>query len=407
MRLAAAAAAALAAAWAFLPALGHSFVNLEDYWLILDNPRLRELSAENLRWMLTSLEYGTYQPLGWLSYALIFRVQGLNPSAYHLASWLAHAACAALLALWSERVLRAAFPKASARDAALAAGLSALTWALHPLRAEPVAWATGLPDLLSTAFFLAALLAWSGAPSRRVPLALALYVVSSLCRWKGAALPAVLLLLDWAILKRDMSKRGPWLELLPFAAAALLFSWLNARSKLLLAPGHEFVLDTRVLNGPVLLLGKILVPAGLTVDYWVEPSLGVALLSVLLAAAFASRGRAAAAAWAAYALCLAPSLLMAFQGRVVAHDRSAYLPAVFLHLALGGACLSLPRPASLLAAAALAAVSAAGLRAQLPVWRDSISLWTYVLGEKDPPVYARRSLDLALAEKAAREASEK
>lgn len=398
MRIAAAALPALAAAWAFLPILGHGFVNLEDYWLILDNPRLRELSAENLRWMFASLDYGTFQPLGWLSYAALFRLQGLNPSAYHLASWLCHAACAALLGFAAARIYSVLYPRAGERAAGGAALAAALTWAVHPLRAEPVAWATGLPDLLSTLFFLAALLAWLGPASRRVPLALALYVASSLFRWKGAALPAVLLLLDWSVLKRAMRERGVWLEKLPFLAAALIFSWLNARSKLLLAPGHSFVLDTRVLAGPVLLLGKILAPLGLTVDYWVVPSLGAAALFLLLSAAFASRGRAALAAWLAYAACLAPSLLMAFHGKVVAHDRSAYLPAVFLHLVLGGALLALRERARLAVAALLVLAGTSALRAQLPVWRDSISLWTYVLGEKDPPEYARRSLELAVEE---------
>lgn len=401
MRIAAAVVPALAAAWAFLPALGFSFVNLEDYWLILNNAHLRGLSGENLRWMFTSVEYGTYQPLGWLSYALLFRVQAYNPSAYHLASWLTHAACAALLAFCVERAARLAFPKASAKDAALAAAAAALTWAVHPLRAEPVAWATGLPDLLATACFLGALLAWLGPQKRRVPVALALYVLSGLFRWKGMALPAVLLLIDWALFGADLRKTKPWLEKLPFLLVAIAFSALNSRSKLLLAPGHEFVLDSRVLAGPMLLLGKILVPTHLTVDYWVPPSFGAALLFALVTAAFRSRGKAASAAWLAYAACLAPSLLMSFHGRVVAHDRSAYLPAVFLHAAFGGFLAGLParlRTGFFACAVAIAGVSAWALRAQLPVWTDSMTLWTHVLVEKDPPDYAKRSLELAEAE---------
>lgn len=405
MRIAAAVLPALAAAWAFLPALGFSFVNLEDYWLILDNPHVRSLAGENLRWMFTSVEYGTYQPLGWLAYALIFRVQGYNPSAYHLASWLTHAACAALLAFAAERAVRLALPKASAKDAALAAGAAALTWAVHPLRAEPVAWATGLPDLLATACFFGALLAWLGPERRRVPAALALYVLSGLFRWKGMALPAVLLLIDWSLYHRDLRKARPWLEKVPFLAVAIAFSILNSRSKLLLAPGHAFVLDSRVLGGPVLLLGKMLWPAHLTVDYWVLPSIGAALLFMILTAAFRSRGEAASAAWLAYAACLAPSLLMAFQGRVVAHDRSAYLPAAFLHVGLGAALLGIPRRAAFAFAVVLAGLSAAALRNQLPVWTDSMTLWKHVLAEKDPPIYAQRSLELAIQE--ALRASEK
>lgn len=408
-----AALCAVLSAWAFWPMLGYGFVNLEDYWLVLNNPHLRSLDFSQLRWMATSLEYGTYQPLGWLSYALIFRIQGLNPAAYHMASWLGHAACATLFYFIVQRLLRIVVPRLESRHADLAAFAAAATWALHPHRVEQVAWVTGLPDVLATAFYLAAILAYLGAGSRgrRLTLCFLLYLASALFRWKGVALPVVLLALDVFALKRPF-RREIGLEKIPFLLLAAVFGAVNARSKLMLAPGHAFDLGWRTLAGPVFYLGKLLAPVHLTVDYWVPSSpLLAAVFVALTAASCSSRSRRASygAAWAVFVAAALPSLLMSFRGLVVAHDRATYLPALSLHALLGaGVALALGRGVTLRRAvmtggAALLAGLIAMTRAQLPVWRNSESLWRHVLSQPVPPDYARLSLAHALLEQGRRD----
>ncbi len=408
--LAAAALCAFAAAWLFHPIIGHRFVNLEDYWLIADNVHLRALSWTELKWMFTSLEYGTYQPLGWLAYAALYAWRGLDPAAYHLGSWLAHAACAALLFLTTLRILRAAFSGGAfaERHATLAAAAATLLWAVHPMRVEPVAWATGLPDLLATVCFLAAVLAYL---RRSLALCFALFILSSLFRWKGVSLPVVLLALDVFVLGRGLDRRA-WLEKILFLLTAAAFSAVNARTKLLLAPGHAFDAGLHTLAGPVFYLGKLLAPLQLTVDYWIAPSPVLAAAFLLLTAAAWKSGRARPAlfgAWGCFAAALLPSLVMSFHGLVVAHDRSTYLPAMSLHAALAAGLYAALRAGPRTRAVALAAVTCAvaglGLmsRAQLPVWRDSESLWRHVLSRPSPPDYAHLSLAYALLEQGRRE----
>jgi hypothetical protein len=403
----AAALCAFAAAWLFHPILAHRFVNLEDYWLIADNPHLRALSWSELRWMFSSLDYGTYQPLGWLTYAAIHAWRGLDPAAFHLGSWLAHAVCAALLFFATVRILRAAVADGGL-PVILAAAASTLLWAVHPMRVEPVAWATGLPDLLATLFFLGAVLAYL-KPS--VTLCFVLFIVSSLFRWKGVSLPVVLVALDVFALRRTLDRRA-WLEKVPFLLAAAAFSAVNARSKLNLAPGHAFDAGLHTLAGPAFYFGKLLAPFHLTVDYWVPRSLALAAAGLLLTAGAWSwrRGRPALlGAWVCFAAALLPSLVMSFRGAVVAHDRSTYLPAMILHSALAAGLLVLLRagPRTRGAALASSAVLAGGLaflsRAQLPVWRDSESLWRRVISEPSPPDYAHLSLAHALLEQGRRD----
>ena len=72
-----------------------------------------------------------------------------------LANVLLHTVNAALTAglLWS--LVARACPGLARREAGWVAVLGTLVWSLHPLRVEPVAWATGLPYLLAMAFTLA------------------------------------------------------------------------------------------------------------------------------------------------------------------------------------------------------------------------------------------------------------
>jgi hypothetical protein len=401
----AAALCAFAAAWVFHPILAHGFVNLEDYWLIAANPHLRELNRAELKWMFTSLEYGTYQPLGWLSYALLYAWRELNPAVYHLASWLAHAACTSMFFFTGLRVLRRAGRDGT--SALLAAAAATILWAVHPMRVEPVAWATGLPDLLATFFFLAAVLAYLRSCAG---LCLVLYLVSSLFRWKGVSLPVVLLALDFFVLRRAFT-RAVWLEKLPFIALAAAFSALNARSKLLLAPGHAFDVGLQALAGPVFHLSKLLLPVHLTVDYWIAPSPLLAAAFVLLTAGawYVRRSRPAVlGAWICFVAALLPGLLMSFRGAVAAHDRSTYLPALSLHVALAAGLCAVLRSGPRIRAATFGAAALVGLgfaalsRAQLPVWRDSESLWRHVLTEPAAPDYAHLSLAYALLEQGRR-----
>ena len=82
---------ALVAAVVFAPAVGGSFVYLEDGANIYRNPHLGALTGERAKWLLTEATVaGAYQPLTWLGWFLNFRLGRLNASGYHLGNWLLH-----------------------------------------------------------------------------------------------------------------------------------------------------------------------------------------------------------------------------------------------------------------------------------------------------------------------------
>ena len=220
---------------AFLPSLSNGFVNWDDPPTILDNPYIRPLGPQQLRWMFTTFHMGPYQPLSWLSLALDYRIWGLNPRGFHLTSLLLHAVNAVAFYFVSRRLLEAAATahvrpgqgNASARELTCGdirdrllpswwgldagAALAALIFAIHPLRVESVVWATERRDVLSGCFVLSAVWAYLKAaerPPRReygsiwLAVALGLFTAALLAKAVTLVLPAVLMVLDVYPLRR-------------------------------------------------------------------------------------------------------------------------------------------------------------------------------------------------------------
>src|SRR6185369_14313609 len=136
----------------FLPSLGSDFVLWDDDMNFTDNPSYRGLSPSHLRWMFTTFHGGHYQPLSWVTLGLDYTLWGMNPLGYHLTNLLLHAANALLV----YRLIAVLVPGVGAG----AAVVGALSFAIHPLRVESVAWATERRDVLSGLFFLLTVLAY-------------------------------------------------------------------------------------------------------------------------------------------------------------------------------------------------------------------------------------------------------
>ena len=165
-----------------------AFTNLDDDLNLLANPHFRGLGRAQLAWMAGTRWMGHWQPLTWLSYAFDFARGGLQPRAYHTTQVVLHGlGAAAVFAL--ARALLADLARARGAALELAAAVAALSWSLHPLRAEPVAWVTGRNDVLALPFLALAALAWwrRGAP-RAAKAHPALPAVTVGCALAGAFL---------------------------------------------------------------------------------------------------------------------------------------------------------------------------------------------------------------------------
>jgi Flp pilus assembly protein TadD len=398
----------------FLPALGNGFVWDDDENLVT-NPAYRGLGWPQLRWMLTTVHVGHFIPVTWVSFALDYLVWGMNPLGYHLTNLLLHAANAVLLALVARRLLAKAAPGLSGPAREAGSLLAALFFAVHPLRAESVAWVTERRDVLSGLCFLATVLLYLAAADaegrrriRLLALSVGAYALALASKSLVMTLPVVLVLLDVYPLRRigGPVARGVWLEKLPYVALSLAAAGMSYYGAVFGTSLGAYPWPTRIYRTVYTVwffFIKTLLPTGLSPLYEIpaRPSLLDArfLASLIGCAAVAGallllrrRWPGALAAAVFYLVVLAPvSGLVVSSGLQLAADRYSYLSCLgwAVLVGAGGAWLVRRRERGALAPAAAALAAGAvvlGLVAlgaltwrQVQVWRDTPTLWRHAL----------------------------
>ena len=424
----------------FLPALSGDFVNWDDDKNFLANVNYRGLGWTQIHWMWTTHHMGAYVPVSWMTLGLDYTIWGMQPFGYHLTSVLWHCANAALFYL----IALALFGKSTA--ATLGASFAALVFALHPLRAESVAWITERRDVVSGFFYLAAILFYlrrhrenERDASRRQTIrrryywaCLGCFTVAVFAKVMTVTLPAILLLLDVYPLRRLGGGRGKWfgaaarkvwIEKLPFFAIAMVGSALafySLRNQGLTTIGELgwFPRIVITIYGLAFYLWKTLVPLQLAPFYAITPHrldphalpalASLAVVMCILTAAILLRRRLPVftAAAVAYVITLLPVVGIFHNGQQIAADRYSYLPCLGWAL-LAGACVLAAWKACERSALGkgVVAVAAAGLAIMLGVlgwrqaahWIDSRTLWTHAVAV-EPSFIAWDHLGMVLSE---------
>jgi protein O-mannosyl-transferase len=406
----------LAVVAVFSVGLRNEFVDWDDPANLLENQDYRGLGRAQLAWMFTTTLMGHYIPLTWLTFGLDYVLWGMEPAGYHFTNLVLHAANATLMYWVAKRLLAAARPRAGEYALRAGAAVAALFFAVHPLRAESVAWATERRDVLSGLFFLTCILTYVKAAStpshsrrRLLLLALAAFTLAMLAKSIVMTLPLLLLVLDWYPLRRlqglswSEGNRRVLVEKIPFFAVALagaeISYWAVARDGLL----TKYSLPSRIamaLYSVVFYVSKTVLPTDLSALYelpshvdvldpqFLGAAIAVALLSVALVA-LAPRWPAGLAAYAWYAIMLVPVGGLVHAGHQLAHDRYSYLSCLSFAVLAGGAVVWLAgaqadgrlRPllfrASCGAIATLLGTLAFLTWLQVQVWSDTESLWMH------------------------------
>jgi hypothetical protein len=409
------AALALAAATllTFRPVLEFPFLNWDDRDVVAANPSLQQPTGALVTWAFTTREMGHYQPLSWL---VLAAAAGSPPSPTRVhATALALHGLNALLLAWLIAWLVDRGGGDGARWA-VALGAAAL-FALHPLRVEPVAWASALPYPLSYALALMSVAAWIGwaRHDRRALLwvAVALFTLSQLARVTAPLLAAVLAALAWLDPRARPRQVGTLIRAVaPFVVIGVALAVVEASAR---EVERDIALGPRIawaMTHPALYLWRTAAPVALTtldaLPRQPEASWGLAMAAVVaLAAAVAATWRwwsrtAAWGVWGSYVALLAPVIGLFPSGLQATADRYTYGPGLMLSVAVAAAAASLRASSTRLAAGAALAIVAAGFglaaRAQTAHWRDSIALWSRAVALDADNDVARYNLALALAD---------
>ncbi len=414
--------------------LSHDFVYFDDGKYIYSNPHLAGgLTWRNVGWAFTTLYFGIWHPLTWVSYLLDVQLWGLAPGGHHLGNLLLHVANTLLLGGLLFRATRRLW--CSAFVAAL--------FAVHPLHVESVAWAAERKDVLSTLFWLLTLWAYQRYGERpglgRYGLVLLAFAGALLSKPMVVTLPLVLLLWDfWPLARfKGAGREGrrvfgrlvvEKIPLLALAAPVAVVAVIAARAEGAVVSVAALPLTARVVNalvGAATYLAKTVWPTNLACFYPPikehSPALvlGAALLlGALTGLALFGRRRWLVVGWFWFLVTLAPVIgLVQVAGQARA-DRYTYIPliGVFVLVAWGAPELAarVMGPARLhLATKALAVMSVLALvalsavaRVQVGYWRDSATLFKRALDVTTNNWFADNWYGAAMAQQGKRDLAE-
>lgn len=390
----------------FIPTLQSSFLNWDDNRLIVENPNIRSIDSNLIKWAFT---YATelWMPMTWLSFAIDYALWGLNSKGFHLTNIVFHAVNTGLVFLLTVKLIRCG-TDITKRKALISGAVTALLFGIHPLRVGSVAWATERKDVLYSFFYLLSLfvyLRYVSAESKKSNyylLSLILFVLSLMSKPMAITLPVILLILDFYPLGRFklMTIKQVLLEKLPF----FMLSFTLALITILAHPLKGGLQELDIYPFPVRIglsvqayifyIFKMLLPFNL-VPYYPHPfSMDIfslkhiwpfmALATITSFAVWSvKKNKVFFSAWFYYIATLIPVTGM-FQGAQVVADRYTYLPSlgIFLLAGLGVAvvfekCSNKCRPVIIAVLILLSGILAGKTRAQAAFWHDSISLWSH------------------------------
>jgi protein O-mannosyl-transferase len=375
------------------------FVNYDDQVNVYDNPVvISGLTLKGTLWAF-SFHNVNWFPLTWLSHMFDCQLYGLLPGGHHLTNVLLHTATVILLFLVLLQMTGTLWCSA----------FVAAVFAIHPLRAESVAWVSERKDVLSGLLFMLTIAAYVRyADEFKVQsskfkvfycLCFLFFVLGLMSKPMLVSLPLVLLLLDYWPLQRAESAKRLVMEKLPLLALAVAACVVTilAQHEAIKSAG-SFTLPRRFENALascIIYPGQMVWPAKLAVLYpfpqngpptW-EVALAVMLLASLSAIAWAGRRTRPwlLMGWIWYLVMLLPVVGIIQVGGQAHADRYTYLPGIGLAIAATWtfADLSLGwkhRP-MVLGAMMIAVIGVLMVRShiQTSCWKDSESLWTRAL----------------------------
>jgi protein O-mannosyl-transferase len=406
------------------PVNRHPFVNYDDDRYVTENHQVHNgLGWDTVSWAFTAKEQGNWHPLTWLSHVLDYQLFHQNATGHHFTSLLIHASNAVLLFL----LLIYATGRVGS------SWFVAALFALHPINVESVAWVAERKNVLSTFFFVAALVAycWYARKSdwRRYLVFTGLFVFGLMSKPMVITLPFVLLLLDYWPLGRIQGfpagvpsvPQAPLSRLLVEKLPLLVFSAASAAITMQVQQAGgatrstaQFSLGIRLENAVVayaMYLWKMVWPSHLAPLYphpgdslpaWQVAISALVLLAVtVVVLRFGSRPYLLTG-WLWFLGTLVPVIGLVQVGDQAMADRYAYVPliGIFVMLAWGAADLADSRQIGLSArmipgACVLLALAFVTHR-QLGYWSNNYELWTHALAVTDRNFIAQNNLGGAL-----------
>jgi Flp pilus assembly protein TadD len=413
----AAAAVAGATLLVYLPAVFNNFVEWDDGLIITSNPRFYSPTWETVGYYWTHRVFNLYMPITctlWAALAKLGTVgtadamgTRLNPYLFHLAQVMLHVIAATAVFGILKRALRATGPAIA----------GAMLFAIHPLQVESVAFIGAMNAPLAGAMMLTAIWIYWGGQRKWRWVATALYVAAMLAKPTAVVAPAILILLEMAVEKRQLRQALgnalPWIVL---AIPCLVWTKLNQSG----APGSvaEPIWTRPLIAGDAMMfyVHKLFWPWPLAIDYGRTPQriLGSATVwwawlipAILLAVAWFGRRRwLGAAGIAIFFVAMLPNsgfVPFDYQYASTTADRYVYLSMLGAGIVLGS-WLKVGRPIRTAATVIALAACVAATELQIRNWQDGETLFRHAIAVNPQSWMAHSNLGMVLANRSPDEA---
>lgn len=373
--------------------LRYPFINYDDNHYVYENAQVsRGLSLTNAVWAFTHVHSENWHPLTTITHMLDCSMFELNAGGHHAVNVLLHSMAAVLLFAFLRTATGKLWP----------GFFVAALFAVHPLRAESVAWVAERKDVLSGLFFMLTLIAYVGyarmnSLGHYVTMSI-LYACGLMSKPMLVTLPFLLLLLDYWPLGRSTSWRLV-VEKIPLFAMAISSSVATViAQRPTISSLANLPMTWRIENAIVAIgiyLRQFFWPNDLGVVY-PHPYGSISLTNVGLCAAlivatsivafFMRKSRPyLIVGWLWFLGLLVPVLGIAQVGQQAHADRYTYLPEIGLAIMVTWLLADLsrewPRRLFILRVAGVGVLICLTTLAfhQTRFWRDSFALWSHTL----------------------------
>ncbi|WP_413290397.1 tetratricopeptide repeat protein [Bdellovibrio sp. HCB337] len=382
--------------------LTYSFVSLDDYRHLHDNPAMSEFSFENLKSIWSKSYFGMYAPVtytvwsGQMAFAKWLGGDEIPSAVFHFGSVLLHTLNTILVYFLLQRLgLRKTY-----------AVIAALIFSLHPVQVESVTWVSSFRDLLAAFWgllFLNGLMHAISSEGHKLlrSLYLGLFLLFALLSKPSAVVFVPLAILCFSTLRIKPQKvESLWLAVWALMAIAvtMIAKTIQPDNSVDLVPvfSDRILLSLHALS---VYAQKIFWPVGLTPDYGLSPlfvlnswqkegfaygTFILALLGVTSALWFTYRNKSWAQGLLFALIALVPYsgfIIFNFQNVSTIADRYLYISMIGIAWCISSILASPRWPQKLgVVFGALAIMTLAGISFQQnSIWKNDETLFTHML----------------------------
>ena len=361
-------------------------------------------------WMFTGTMLDVYEPISWLVKTSVISLFGFSANAIIFTSVLLHILNAFLLYACAQIILTQVFAKSDQNELKLVAIIMAIIFAVHPLRVEVVAWASGQSYAVGAVFFLTSLLMYlkyrclhaREQPAFHLLLGSILaYLFAVMGKSAMVMLPAWLVLIDWFVFNRRDIK-AIIIEKIPYALIA------GVMVLIVLSANQDTTGDSQIILSWSEKIGRALIsllvypvqtlwPTNLTPvyvlphwDFSITARMPLSALGAILFIGVVMMRAFKANPWPlavsiAYILMLLPVLGFIQHGTpTLAADRYSYISTIPFYLLAAGWVISKIEKEKFSVVNKMTVFFIVGAlslltMAQTKVWRSDLSLWQHAL----------------------------